>query len=238
MGDEREIFLLAQTAGEWDCPPPSVAPYPQFVPTCYRPQEIGFNPSGTRLYIQDNFDDPQGNRWDGAVRINIGRVDENDDKKALIDWTFSAPELVYTGSGDHKANGILARPATDPYIPPSADIPPSAEYIAIQHTDRTGKFTLRTGDILDADLCASKYSEYADGNSSPGNYFWQVCLDTGVFFAAYNHGGGDFWESPDALLTSTLNNRGYDIYRRHVSVGLAGIEELLIENGRFADNGF
>lgn len=234
MDDEREIYLTAQNAGEWDCPSPSDAPFPQFVPTCYRPQEIRFNPSGTRLYIKDNINDLQGQRWNAALRMDIGRVDEMGDKKALADWTFNTPELVYAGSGDQTANGFLARPASDPYELPSQ------EFIAIQHTDRTGKNTLRTGDLLDADTCVDKYVIYADGtNNSPGNFLWGECLDTGKFFAAFNHGGGDSWQSPEALLTSTLGNRGfYDIYRRYVTGGSAGTEELLIEHARGADNGF
>ena len=67
----HQIYRQTQATRDWDCPSPSVAPFPQFVPTCYRPQVIRFNPSGTRLYIQDNIDDLQGQRWDAALRINI-----------------------------------------------------------------------------------------------------------------------------------------------------------------------
>jgi len=239
--DVREIYLTAQDAGEWDCPSdPDIVPYPQYFPTCYRPQGIRFNPSGTRLYFEDNINDRQGQRWDAALRMNIGRVDLLRDPLPLDNWTFSAPELVYTGSGDQTAGGMLARPSGNPYIAPSEEEPSSAEYIAIRHTDRTEKNTLRTGDLLDADTCVDKYVIYADGtNNSPGNFLWGECLDTGKFFAAFNHGGGDSWQSPEALLTSTLGNRGfYDIYRRYVTGGSAGTEEILIEHARGADNGF
>lgn len=54
--DVREIYNEGsgdwQDADELDC---SSVDFPQFVPTCYRPQTIRFNPSGTRLYIHDNI---------------------------------------------------------------------------------------------------------------------------------------------------------------------------------------
>ncbi len=124
---------------------------------------------------------------------------------------------------------------------PDADGPyeqPSPEYIAIRHTDRTGKNVIRSGDILNTDQCVDLYDDFADGMSAPGDIPWLTCLDTGLFFAAYNHGGGDVWENSEALLTSTLNNQSYDIYRRYVAGGSAGTEVLLIENARNADNGY
>ena len=215
-----------------DLPDCSTVAYPQFVATCYRAEELRFNPSGTRLYVARNVRDRDDQRWDGTSRIHIDRLDTMGEQLPLDQWILTCPELIYAGSGDQTASGMLARPADDPYIPPST------EFIAIRHTDRTGKNVLRTGDILNADLCASEYEDYVGGNLDAGNYLWQVCLDTGVFFAAYNHGGGDSWQSPEALLTSTLNNRSYDIYRRYVTGPYAGTEQLLIETGRGADNGF
>jgi hypothetical protein len=68
------------------------------------------------------------------------------------------------------------------------------------------------------------------------------CLDGTTFFAAFNHGGGDFWQTPDAIVTSDQNRSidplRYDLFRRHVAGALAGTDELLIENARGADNGF
>ena len=151
MTDVREIYLTAQNAGEWDCPDLSVAPFPQFVPTCYGVQGIRFNPSGTRLYIQDNIFDRQDQRWDAALRIDIDRVDAMGVDKVLTDWTFSTPELVYAwglgadGDGDVDLSGILARPDNAP------SVLPSPELIAARYLDIDGDASSGVGAILDAD---------------------------------------------------------------------------------------
>ncbi len=221
--------------GDWqDAGNPTTLPdcssvyYPQFVPTCYRAEGLSFNPSGAGLYSQRNINLPSGERWDGVLRIDLVM-----DPESLAKWGVSPPKLIYTSSGDHTAGGMLAAPDADgPYEQPSP------EYIAIRHTDRTGKNVIRSGDILNTDQCVDLYDDFADGMSAPGDIPWLTCLDTGLFFAAYNHGGGDVWENSEALLTSTLNNQSYDIYRRYVAGGSAGTEVLLIENARNADNGY
>lgn len=225
MTDVREIYRSAQAAGEWTCPDPDVAFYPQFVPTCYRPQTIRFNPSGTRLYIEDNIDDTQGQRWDATLRIHIDRINaETGGVADLADWEFSAPELVYTGG----PSGNLARPDM---LDPS--ILPSQEFIAIRYGD--------IGVLLDADQCATDtdYADYADGSVLLDSNLWQECQDpeTITILSSYLHEGGDSWQSPDALLFSRLVKRHYDIYQRYITGEFAGTEQLLIENGRGADTG-
>ncbi|VUX55296.1 protein of unknown function [uncultured Woeseiaceae bacterium] len=244
MTDVREIYLTAQNAGEWDCPDPSVAPFPQFVPTCYGVQGIRFNPSGTRLYIQDNIFDRQDQRWDAALRIDIDRVDAMGVDKVLTDWTFSTPELVYAwgfgaggagGDGDVDLSGILARPDNDP------SVLPSPELIAVRYLDIGGDAASGVGAILDADQCAADYAPLADGTLEAPVDLWRGCLETSTFFAAFNRGGGDSWQTPDALITSTQNRSVDplvdDLYRRYVAGPLAGTEQLLIENAGGADTG-
>jgi hypothetical protein len=214
MTEQREIFQNAQAAGDWLCPN---VPYPQYVPTCYSPQEVGFNQSGTRLYIDDDFDDNLGQRWDGVVRLNIDRVGE------LADWIISAPELVYTGADG--VGGTLARPHADRYLLPFP------EYIAISGFAEVGS-------ILDTDFCAVEYSFYASGNSQPLPDPMPDCIVDETFFSPNLHGGGDSWQTPDAILSSTLSKRHHQIWRRYVDGPMAGTEEVLIERARTADTGY
>jgi hypothetical protein len=219
MTDMREIYRSAQVAGEWSCPD---VDYPQFVAGCYKHGEWNFNPSGTRLYITATMDDKFGQRWDAEIRILIDRIDADTKGVAdLSDWTFSAPELVFTGTDG--TVGHLARPANDP-----SQLPLLSEEIVLR------KFA-DTGTILDADICAAVYEEYAGGNIAAAPDLWQDwCVVSSIFFSPNGHGGGDSWQSPDAILTSTYGKRQYDIYRRF----LDGTEELLIENARNADTGY
>ena len=227
MTDMREIYRSAQLAGEWNCPD---VDYPQFVPTCYTPNGIHFNPSGTRLYISDNFDDKQGQRWNGSARLHIDRIDlETAEDLPLKDWTFSTPELVYTAT-DSTAGGMLARPD---YFDPSQL--PSQEFIAVRYSNNAA--------LLDADQCASDYAPFAGGSDSLDPNFWHACLDseTITVISSFLHGGGDSWQSPDALLSSLPASKGsfhYNIYRRNISGVDAGTEQLLIEWARGADSGY
>jgi hypothetical protein len=218
MNEVREIYLSAQLSGEWSCPPD--VPYPQFVAGCYGMEGFRFNPSGTRLYISARMDDKQGQRWDGELRIHIDRVDAATGGVAdLADWTFSAPELVFTGTDG--TGGNLARPGNDP------SQLPFPEQIAVS------KFN-DTGSILDADICAAKYAEYANGTKDASPGLWRDwCVVSSTFYSPNGHGGGDSWQSPDAILTSTYSRRRYDIFRRNSD----GTEELLIEKARGADTG-
>jgi hypothetical protein len=219
MTDVREIFRSAQAAGEWTCPDPD---YPQFVPTCYRPQTVRFNPSGTRLYISDSLDDTQDERWNGTIRINIDRFDGTVNEQPLAKWRFSGPELISTGGG----GGLLARPAADRYEEPPQELIPIRDGL--------------TGLFQDADQCALDYAHFADGTVLLTTDFWRACLDDESVWnlSSYLHGGGDSWQSPDSLLFSLLGKRHYDIYRRYITGELAGTEQLLVENARGADTGY
>lgn len=226
MTDVREIYHSEQLAGNWSCPD---VEYSQFVPSCYRFQGFRFNPSGTRLYISDNFDDNQGQRWDGVVRLHIDRIDlETADDLPLADWTFSTPELVYTAT-DSTARGMLARPD---FVDPSQL--PSQEFIAVRYSNNAV--------LLDADQCVSDYAPYAGGSEPLDPNFWHACLDseTSTVMSTFLHGGGDSWQSSEALLTSLPVSKGsyhYNIYRRNISGVDAGTEQLLIEWASGADTG-
>ncbi len=235
MTDVREIYLTAQNAGEWDCPDASVAPFPQFVPTCHGPAGLRFNPSGTRLYIRGE------NCCIGSIghlllRIHIDRVDAMGVNRALTDWTFSAPELVYAETDI--SVGMLARPDNDP------SLLPSPEFLAIRYLDSSipsNGASNGIGAILNADQCAADYAPYADGSSEAPFDLWRGCLDGNTFFAAFNGSGGDSWQTPDALLASR-QNRSFDplrndLYRLYVAGPLAGTEQLLFENAGGADTG-
>ncbi len=234
MTDVREIYLTAQNAGEWDCPDASVAPFPHFVPTCYGPAGLRFNPSGTRLYIRGE------NCCIGSIghlllRIDIDRVDAMGVDKVLTDWTFSTPELVYTGT-DGEPNGTLARPDND------RSLLPSPEFLAIRYLEIGGDASSGIGAILNADQCAADFAPYADGTSEAPFDLWRGCLEGNTFFAAFNGSGGDSWQTPDALLASR-QNRSFDplrvdLYRLYVAGPLAGTEQLLFEKAVGADTGF
>ncbi len=242
MNDVREIYLTAQNAGEWDCPDPSVAPFPQFVPTCYEPASIRFNPSGTRLYIPGEINNLAGS--EALLRIHIDREDDMGVDKVLTDWTFSTPELVYTwdfgaggagGDGDVDVSGLLARPDNDP------SLLPSPEFLAIRYLEIGGDASSGIGAILNADQCAANFAPYADGTSEAPFDLWRGCLEGTTFFAAFNGSGGSSWQTPDALLASR-QNRSFDplrvdLYRLYVAGPLAGTEQLLFEKAVAADTG-
>jgi hypothetical protein len=236
--DQRLIFNLTKIPGEanqygdWldadpmnlrDCP---TVGYPQYVPTCYLPEELKFNASGTRLYSARNITDRNGDRWDSALRVNIDSSGGGD----LADWTLSGPELVYTsGPNDTDLSGILARPDND------VSIRPSPEQIAVFH--RSGGSVTEEVSILDTDQCAAGYVPYAAGATEAPFNLWQDCLDTGTFFTGTVPGRSDSWQSPDALIRSSFGKKDYDLYRTYVSGDIWGTEELLIETARFADGG-
>ena len=92
------------------------------------------------------------------------------------------------------------------------------------------------GQFLNADDCAEDYVDYADGMTLLPVNFWQACIDNSLVA----HGNAMSWESPDSYLFQRLAPQGpgrTNIYRVYVSVGLADIEELLIETGWGADTG-
>lgn len=225
----REIYN--DDAGGWqdanglDCA--SVA-YPQFVPTCYPATGLRFNPSGTRTYMDDNVNDKQGIRWDGAIRMHINKTPG----QLLADWTLTGPELVYTGhttTNHTNAAGSLARP--------DADISnlPAPEYVAV--VQRAGGAITEITSIMDADQCALDFAPYASGNLEGSPDLWFGCVDNSTFFGGNSPGSGSSWQSPDALLKSSFQAPGYDILRVYVSGGLAGTEQVLVESARFGDTG-
>ncbi len=222
---------ISPAALEWVCPPDVL--YPQFVPTCYYPQGLRFNPSGTRLYIQDNQNDKADQRWDSILRLDIDRIDDQGVKKDLANWTFSLPELItastYEEGGFGEPGGASPQPANIPSELPSPEI------IGINYLDRTGNNTVGAGTFLNAELCDGIYAPLSGGNLSGGPNLWTGCEAVGPI-----NGGSGSWESPQAYIYSTLGKRTYEIFRVYVDgeSGLSGNPpQLLIENGRSADTG-
>ncbi len=196
-------------AVELDCNSVSVF-FPQFVPSCYRPEEIRFNPSGTRIYIEGKLFLADGRREYSVMRINIDSSGGPD----LADWTITGPEMVYV-DGPRNAR---PRPNNDPLQLPSPEI------------------VIASGQFLNADECAEDYAFYADGNNEPLLSIWPECIVPSLLAG----GNARSWESPDSYLFDRLAPQGrgrYNIYRIYVSGALAGTEVLLIETARFADTG-
>ena len=222
-----------------DLPDCQSVPYPQFVPTCYRADEIRFNPSGTRLYLRrglsadllDSDDDP----WAAVMRI---KTDDMAVGLALTDWDLAGPELVYTGTntgdrdrpGGDVPGGMVPRPDED------VAVLPSPEYIVVvQDTDGTRRTSYAS--ILNADQCAADLAPYADGNLEGPPDFWQGCIDNAQLLTGSFPGRGDSWQSPEALLKSSVQDPTFDIHRVYVTGALAGTEQLMIETARFGDTG-
>ena len=210
LNNLTDVRVIKHTEGsDWNLNCPDVD-YPQFVMSCYYQLEgVTFNQSGTRLYL-GVMTDTLSENWEGAARIDINRFDLAGVELPLADWVFSAPELVYTGPGD--ASGMLPRPAADDRF----DLP-FTEHIGIG------------GAILDADLCAAKYAELADGDKYATADLWRNwCVLNG-------DGGGNAWQTVDTILFNRRHKRNEnDLYRRHIDTG---VEELLIHNGQGADMG-
>jgi len=184
--------------------------YPQFVLDCYLFIEVvTFNQSGTRLYlnIRKKID---GERLEGTSRINIDRFDGAGNELPLKDWSFSSPELIFTAFTGPPG----PQPESDRYNLPFPEL------------------IAGPSGLVDADLCATLYAELALGDkpADPEDLWQTFCTVPGNFITT---SPGDSWQSPDALLTTILTNRGRKIYRRYID----GSEELLIENGRSADTG-
>jgi len=215
--------------GDWLDADPTTLPdcstvaYPQFVATCYRAESLRFNPSGTRLYLQRNINDSNGQRWDGTKRIHIDKTAGPD----LADWDLTGPELVYTGTSEFEPVGMLARPDAD------VSLLPSPEIIGMGYLDRSGNNTVGVGAFLNADHCALLYAPLSGGDLSGMPDFWMQCIDNQLL----NGDRGTSWQSASTYLTSNRGKRQHDIYRRYVTGMLAGTEELLIENGRGPDTG-
>ena len=218
MTEMRTISRMQGSGASWDCPD---VDYPQYVPECYVQMDgLYFNQSGPRLYIQAHYDDVEGSQtWDAVSRIDIDRFDLAGDELPLLDWGFSAPELIKTGIEGNTGN--LLRPAADRF-----DLP-FPEHIAL------------AGTLLNADLCAVKYREHADGESDATPDLWRNwCVATNSYGDEVNV-GGKAWQTPNALLDHYRQKNGRrDIYRRYIDGPLAGTEELLIEGGFALDTGF
>ncbi|MEE8306350.1 MAG: hypothetical protein V3R81_03735, partial [Gammaproteobacteria bacterium] len=139
-------------AVELDCNSVSVL-FPQFVPTCYRPEEIRFNPSGTRIYIEGKLFLADGRREYAGMRINIDSSGGPD----LADWIITGPELVYIKRVEGAPSGNIVRTNNDVYVLPSP------EYIAVVQNEGATRRTSFVS-ILNADQCASDLAPYAGGN--------------------------------------------------------------------------
>jgi len=206
-----DVHVIKRTAGsDWNLNCPEVE-FPQYVPNCYLSTTgVTFNQSGTRLYLLARLD-ISDQTWYGILRINIGRFDLAGNELPFNELTFSPPELVYTGINGSR--GRLPRPETNRY-----DLP-FPEYI------------FASDSLVNADMCVEIYADLAlgYGYDEPEPDLWKsLCIVDSGF-----NGGGESWQSPDALLSTIRTNRGRKIYRRHID----GSEELLIENGRHADSG-
>ncbi|VUX55293.1 protein of unknown function [uncultured Woeseiaceae bacterium] len=249
--DERLLFHLSFGPGEedkygdWlDADPMNLQDcrtvlYPQFVPTCYLPEALRFNPSGTRLYLERGLSrdllDPDDDPWHTVMRI---KTDDMAAGLALADWDLAGPELVYTGTntndrdrpGGDVPGGMVPRPDDD------VAVLPSPEYIAVvQDTDGSRRTSFAS--ILNADQCASDLAPYAGGNLEGPPDLWRSCIDNGQFLAGSFPGTGDSWQSPEALLKSSFQDPEFDIHRVYVTGALAGTEQLMIETARFGDTG-
>jgi hypothetical protein len=216
-----------------------LAPYPQFSPTCYAaPEEMSFNPSGTRLYLGNGglwgeLQDP-GTSWDGVMRI------ETDDMAAgiaLADWNLAGPELVY--AVDQRSAGELSGPVQRPDYDPLRL--PSPEYIAVSQGEDSDAPRSELVFILDADQCATVYAPHASGMLAAPSDLWQECKDESTFYTGTRPSGGYSWQSPDAMLKDSYQRRDtsiFDIHRVYFSGGLAGTEQLVIESASGADTGY
>jgi hypothetical protein len=211
MSDSRVVSSIE--GSEWNTNCPDVK-YPQFVPICYDAiHGVNINQSGTRVYLYSQPDTITDVRWDAVLRIDIDRFDLNGDEQPLADWSFSEPELIYTENEDF--GGMNPRPSADRY--------------ALPYPEHIGADNV----ILNADLCAVKYAEYADGASDAGSYLWQTwCIVDGN---SGNSVRGSIWQTPDTQLFTSGTNRQDNIYRRHLD-GRA--DELIIENGQHPDAGY
>jgi hypothetical protein len=213
--------------------------YPQFVPACYIPEEVKFNPSGTRLYLARGLSqrllNPGDDPWNTVMRI---KTDDMAAGVPLTDWDLAGPELVYTGTntndrarpGGDVPEGVLPRPDDD------VAVLPSPEYIAVVQDTDGSRATMYVS-ILNADQCASDLAPYAGGNLEGPTDFWQGCVDSGQFLIGTFSGAGDSWQSSEALLKISFLDPEWDIHRVYVTGALAGTEQLVIENARFGDTG-
>jgi hypothetical protein len=199
-----------QDVEEPECNDFTLVPFPRFVPSCYRPEEFRFNPSGTRIYIEGKLFLADGRREYAVMRINIDSSEGPD----LADWTITGPEMVYV-DGPRNAR---PRPDIDPLQLPSPEIVTAG------------------GQFLNADDCAEDYDFYAKGDDEPELIIWPDCTAPDLLA----HGDARSWESPDSYLFDRLSQQGrgkYNIYRVYVSGGVADTEALLIETARHADTG-
>jgi len=197
--------------------------YPQFVPTCYKAASLRFNPSGTRLYLDqglaEDLQDMEVELWHSTMRLDIDKETVGSD---LAQWIIGGPELVtvvdFRGSGGPETLG--SRPAADPYTLPDPEI--------------VGRLDI----LLNADTCAAQYSMHPNGDYAFADDFWLACIDTSLV-GHTGFGNGQVWESADTYLfdRNGKTNSGGEIYRMTVTGPNAGIEQLLIKGSRAMDTG-
>lgn len=246
--DKRTIYQQWNSPSEWSNPdnPPETAqwlnadpdaltlqecesvPYPQFAPICYKADNITFNSSGTRLYLDQGLrhylEDGEVNLWHSTMRININRLDAAGEELPLANWSISGPEMVTAIDfrGSHGPHEAVPRPDANPYTLPNPEI-----------------LATQGGYFINADQCVGEYADYADGNNGVADNHWESCTRQDLFA---NGIGARSWDSPDSYLFSRFAQQGKnnrEIYRIHVLVesGMAGNEELLIVNGEGPDTG-
>ncbi len=233
-GGVLETVTWPDAGDPMELPDCATVPYPQLVPTCYRAESLRFNASGTRIYLERNIDDSDGERWDTVMRVNV----DMGGGPTLADWTLSGPELVYTGTSfEYWPHGVSPRPGSARADSEGNPLPqnlPSPEIIGMTWHERTPNRLNFFGEYLNADQCASDYAFLSDGSSSYPPDHWKNCFDSSLLLG---DGGGEAWQSQDAYLVRKKVKRQEQIFRHYVDGEFAGTEQLLIENGGTADTG-
>jgi len=203
-----------QGVDEPDCNDSKIDFFPRFVPSCYRPENFRFNPSGTRIYFQSKLFLMDGRREYAEMRINIDWSGSSDP----ADWIITGPEIVSV-NGPRNA---LPRPQSDPLQPPTVISP---------------EIVMADGQYLDADKCAADYADYFEGDEEPPSTVWLECLVFGLFTNSDTR--LETWDSSDSYLFRRLvTRRRDDLFRFYVSGAQGGDEEKLVENGDSPDGGF
>ncbi len=236
---KRELY---QSDGDWFCPAGTINP--EAVAECYRPETAKWNPAGTALYLQDTLyswgGDPQimsGERWNGAVRLQI----ERDPFDSLDSWVISPPEIVYTGATTNTGNepgGLAARPRPEGFVCPTS----SGHCDLILVSDDSNVTTTRRG-MLDVEYCVWRFTPPA--TVGPEDWRNNECLvdsdpytgesfDLGDTVGGTWHGGGS-WQSPDDVLNVVREMRRHTSgFRTNIH---DGVSTKLVDDARFLDTG-
>ena len=235
--DKRELYLSAQSANSWVCPPGTSNP--EAVAGCYGPESPKWNPTGTALYLLNELYSPgpeptsESVRWTGAVRLQISRLG------TLGTWAISPPEIVYTGRTNNTAGepgGTAARPRPEEFVCSTS----SGHCDLILVSDDSNVTTTRRG-MLDVEACVSWFNPPV----TVGPNDWLNCMVvedpyTGDSFDLANtvggtwHGGGS-WQSPDDVLhVLREKRRKTSVFRTNIH---NGVSTKLVDDARFLDTG-